>query len=75
MEVISDIEKCFRSTCTCLLGNVALRSKMRLDWDEREMAVSQAAAQGYLSREYRAPWKLVVGERFEREREAGDLQR
>jgi predicted dehydrogenase len=56
----SDIEKCFRSTSTCLLGNVALRSQIRLDWDERELTVAQTAARGLLTREYRAPWKLVV---------------
>jgi hypothetical protein len=57
---VSDIEKCFRSTSTCLLGNVALRSRTRLDWDERELTVAQEAARGFLTREYRAPWKLVV---------------
>jgi hypothetical protein len=56
----SDIEKCFRSTSTCLLGNVALRSRMRLDWDEKESTVAQEAARSYLTREYRAPWKLTV---------------
>ena len=57
---VSDIEKCFRSTSTCLLGNVALRSRMRLDWDERELTVAQVPARGFLARDYRAPWKLVV---------------
>jgi predicted dehydrogenase len=56
----SDIEKCFRSTSTCLLGNVALRSRQRLDWDEREQTVAQPAAGPFLTRDYRAPWKLVV---------------
>lgn len=55
---ISDIEKCYRSSSTCLLGNVALRSKLRLDWDLR--AVAQAEARRFLTREYRAPWKLAV---------------
>ncbi|HUO27744.1 MAG TPA: Gfo/Idh/MocA family oxidoreductase [Bryobacteraceae bacterium] len=56
----SDIEKCFRSTSTCLLGNVALRSKERLDWDEGELTVKQESARAFLTREYRAPWKLEV---------------
>jgi hypothetical protein len=56
----SDIEKCFRSTSTCLLGNVALRSRTRLDWDERELTVAQEAPRALLTREYREPWKLVV---------------
>jgi|SRR5580658_4892395 hypothetical protein len=49
-----DIENCFRSTSTCLLG-----SQMRLDWDARELAAAQEAARGFLRREYRAA--LEVG--------------
>jgi len=56
----SDIEKCQHSTTTCLLGNVALRSKLRLDFDAQKWTVAQADAKKYLSREYRKPWKLVV---------------
>ncbi|HUQ91483.1 MAG TPA: Gfo/Idh/MocA family oxidoreductase [Bryobacteraceae bacterium] len=55
---ISDIEKCFKSTSTCLLANVALRSKLRLDWDGE--TVKQHEARKYLTREYRKPWKLTV---------------
>jgi hypothetical protein len=57
---ISDIEKCQRSTTTCLLGNVALRSKLRIDWDEAKWTTKQPEARKYLSREERKPWKLVV---------------
>ncbi len=57
---ISDIERCFHSTATCLLGNVALRSKQRLDWDVASLTVKQSEARPYLKREYRKPWKLVV---------------
>ena len=57
---VSDIEKCQRSTTTCLLGNVALRSRLRLDIDVSQWTVAQPAAKHYLSREYRDPWKLVV---------------
>ncbi len=56
----SDIEKCQHSTTTCLLGNVALRSKLRLDFDAQKWTVAQPEAKKYLSREYREPWKLVV---------------
>ncbi len=56
----SDIEKCQHSTTTCLLGNVALRSKLRLDFDPQKWTVAQSDARKYLSREYRKPWKLVV---------------
>jgi predicted dehydrogenase len=58
----SDIEFGYRSTSTCLLGNVALRSKERLDWDvaSQRLTKGSPAAQKLLSREYRAPWKLGV---------------
>lgn len=55
---ISDIETCYRSTATCLLANMALRSKLRLDWDGE--TVKQAEARRLMVREYRKPWKLTV---------------
>ena len=57
---ISDIEIAHRSTSTALLGNVALRSKLRIDWDGEKETTSEAAARQYLKREYRKPWKLEV---------------
>jgi predicted dehydrogenase len=57
---ISDIETCQRSTTTCLLGNVAYRSKLKLDWDAKKWTTQQAEARKYLTREYRKPWKLEV---------------
>jgi predicted dehydrogenase len=56
-----DIEVGHRSTSTCLLGNVALRSGRRIAWNSRQEKVEgdQAPAK-YLSREYRKPWKLNV---------------
>ena len=39
---------------------VAPRSKMRVDWDEKNWTVKQADAKKFLSREERRPWKLVV---------------
>jgi predicted dehydrogenase len=58
----SDIEYGYHSTSTCLLSNVALRSKERLEWDVASQRLSKGspAAQKLLSREYRPPWKLVV---------------
>jgi predicted dehydrogenase len=56
----ADIEICQRSTTTCLLANVSLRSKMRVDWDEKNWTVKQSEARKFLSREERRPWKLVV---------------
>jgi hypothetical protein len=57
---ISDIEIGHRSTTTALLGNVALRSKLRIDWDSKTETTAQNAARKYLHREYRKPWKLEV---------------
>ena len=56
----SDIEKCFRSSATSLLGNVAYRSRSRVDWDDESKTVSQSEAKRYMAREYRSPWKLEV---------------
>jgi predicted dehydrogenase len=58
----TDIEFGYRSTSTCVLGNVALRSKERLEWDVagQRLTKGSPAAQKLLSREYRAPWKLEV---------------
>jgi len=57
---ISDVETCARSTVTCLLGNVALRAGMRIDWDEKNWTTVQPEARKWLRREARAPWKITV---------------
>jgi predicted dehydrogenase len=57
---ISDIENCYRSSATCLLANVALRSKLRLDWDDKAGTVAQPEARKYLAAQARNPWKIVV---------------
>jgi predicted dehydrogenase len=57
----SDIEIGHRSTTTCLLGNVALRSGRRIVWNANtEKIEGDGVASKYLSREYRKPWKLTV---------------
>lgn len=58
----SDIEIGHRTSSACLLGNVALRSKERLEWDVANQRLIRGgpAAQKLLSRDYRPPWKLVV---------------
>lgn len=56
----SDIETCVRSTTACLLGNISLRTKLRIDWDDAAKTVQQPTAVPLLKREYRAPWKLEV---------------
>ena len=57
---ISDIEIGHRSTATCLLANVALRSRQRIEWDPETETTDNKEAQTYLQREYRAPWKLEL---------------
>jgi len=56
----SDIETCVRTTATCLLANISMRFRMRLDWDEANFTVVQPEARKYLKANYRAPWKLDV---------------
>jgi predicted dehydrogenase len=56
----SDIETCVRSSAVCQLANVSMRSKMRVDWDEKNWTVQQAAAKPFLKMKYRSPWKLEV---------------
>jgi hypothetical protein len=56
----SDIERSFRSSAACLLGNVAWRTNLQLTWDDQNKTVLEAGAKPYLTREYRAPWKLEV---------------
>ena len=58
---VCDIETGHRSTSTCLLGNVAYRSRQRIEWDAKAEKITNAAdARKYLSREYRKPWRLHV---------------
>jgi hypothetical protein len=57
---ISDIENCVRSSATCILANVAMRSGLKLDWDEKNWTVAQKEAKPFLKAKYRSPWKLEV---------------
>jgi predicted dehydrogenase len=57
---ISDIEICYKSTATCLLGNVALRTSERLEFDAGTQKLTEPKFQKWLTREYRSPWKLDV---------------
>jgi hypothetical protein len=44
-----------------MLGNVALRSKSRIEWDAAASRVSgNPQANAFVSRAYRAPWKLEL---------------
>lgn len=56
----SDIETCVRSSTVCILGNLSMRHKAWLDWDEARWTVRQNEVKPYLKAKYRAPWKLEV---------------
>ena len=56
----SDVENCFRSTTTCLLANIAMQSKLRLDWDAEKLTILQEDGRKMMSRPERDPWKIVV---------------
>jgi predicted dehydrogenase len=61
---ISDIEIGHRSTSTCHLGNVAYRSRRRIEWDGKAEKVKNASMKDlgpgamFLNRPHRKPWKL-----------------
>lgn len=57
---IAEIETCVRSSTVCILGNLSMRFKTRLDWDEANWTVKQDAVKPHLKSNYRAPWKLEV---------------
>jgi len=57
---VSDIEVGHHSTTTAILGNMAYRSKLPLDWDAQRETTLQPEARHMLKREYRKPWKLEV---------------
>jgi predicted dehydrogenase len=57
---IAEIETTVRSSASCILSNIAMRSDTMLDWDDAAKTVKQDAAKKYLEFHYRAPWKLEV---------------
>jgi predicted dehydrogenase len=55
-----DIEIGHKSTAPCLIGNIALRTGLKLKWDGKaERFTNSSDANAMLTREYRAPWKLA----------------
>jgi len=55
----SDVEIGHNSMIACHLANIAQRLGRLVQWDvEREVVIGDAEAQKYVSREYRAPWRL-----------------
>lgn len=57
---ISEIETCVRSSTVCILANLSMRHKTRLDWDEKNWTVAQESVRPFLKAKYRSPWKLEV---------------
>jgi predicted dehydrogenase len=56
----SEIETCVRSSTACILANLSIRAKTRIDWDEQNWTSKQDAVKPYLKMRYREPWKLEV---------------
>jgi predicted dehydrogenase len=58
-QPLENLEVGHHVTAVSQLGNVALRSKSRIEWDAvNEKAIGNDTANGLLFRPYRAPWKL-----------------
>jgi predicted dehydrogenase len=54
-----DVEVGHRSNTFALLANIALETRLRLDWDAKaERITNHKEANQYLHYEYRPPWKL-----------------
>ena len=53
-----EIETCVRSSTACILANLSMRHKTRLDWDEKKWTVAQDHVKPALKARYRSPWKL-----------------
>jgi predicted dehydrogenase len=57
---IAEIETLVRTTWTCLLANVALRSNAQLTWDDQAKTITEDDLRRHLKLKYRSPWKLEV---------------
>jgi predicted dehydrogenase len=57
---VADVEVCHRTSTACHLGNIALRSKSRVDFDPARETILQAEPRKYAAREQRKPWKITV---------------
>ena len=56
---ICDVEIGHRSATACHLGNIAIRTGRKIQWDAaKEQIVGDAGAAAMLSRPYRDPWKI-----------------
>jgi predicted dehydrogenase len=58
-QPVENLEVGYHVTAVAQLGNVALRSKSRIEWDAaNERVIGNDVANGLLFRPYRAPWRL-----------------
>jgi predicted dehydrogenase len=58
-QPVENLEVGHHVTAVSQLGNVALRSKSRIEWDAaNEKVIGNETANGLLFRPYRAPWQL-----------------
>jgi predicted dehydrogenase len=58
----SDVEIGHNSMIACHLGNIAFRLGRLVKWDiEKETVIGDSEGQKYVTRAYRAPWKLPRG--------------
>ena len=57
---ISEIETCVRSSTVCLLANLSMRFRSRIDWDQSKWTCAQSEVRPNLNATYREPWKLEV---------------
>jgi predicted dehydrogenase len=57
---VAEIETLVRSSAACVLGNVSMRAKVRLDLDPATFTVRQPEARPFTAINYRAPWNLEV---------------
>lgn len=56
----AEIEQGVRSTIPVLLAGIALKTRRKLNWDAaNERFINDDAANRYLSRAYRPPWRLL----------------
>ena len=59
LEPASPVEIGHSSCSLCLIGNIAMTLKRRLQWDpDKERFVNDAEANSLLSKPFRAPWSL-----------------
>jgi predicted dehydrogenase len=56
---VCDVSIGHRSATVCHLGNIAIRTGRKINWDPvKEVVVGDAEAAKLTTKEYRAPWKL-----------------